>query len=125
MCVDYTDMNESYPKYYYTFHSIDQLINAALGFHIMSFMNAFLGYNQIWMAEKDKEKIAFITDRGTYCYKVMSFRLKNASVTYQRIVNEVFKTQLDRNKAYVDNMMVKSMSMAQHITDLQKTFTTI
>ena len=78
------------------------------------------------MAKEDEEKTAFITDRGTYCYKVMSFGLKNAGATYQRMVNEIFKTQLDRNmEAYVDNMMIKSMSMTQHVTNLQETFTTL
>ncbi|XP_075655180.1 uncharacterized protein LOC142625397 [Castanea sativa] len=36
------------------------------------------------MAEEDQEKTAFITSQGLYCYKVMSFGLKNVCVTYQR-----------------------------------------
>ena len=56
----------------------------------------------------------------------MPFGLKNVGTTYQRMVNKVFKIQLDRNmKAYVDDMMVKSMSMAQHVVDLQETFATL
>ena len=90
--VDYTDLNKAFPKDSYLLLSIDQLVDATSGFHVMSFMDAFSGYNQIQMAEKDKEKTAFITDRGTYCYKVISFGLKNAGATYQRMVNEVFKT---------------------------------
>ncbi|XP_070017206.1 uncharacterized protein [Nicotiana sylvestris] len=33
--------------------------------------------NQIWMDEEDAEKTAFITPWGMYCYKMMSFSLKN------------------------------------------------
>ena len=71
------------------------------------------------MAPEDEEKTSFITDRETYCYKVMSFGLKNAGATYQRMVNKVFANQLDRNmEAYVDDMMVQSMSMVDHLNDL-------
>ena len=43
----------------------------------------------------------------------MPFGLKNARATYQRMVNNFFAKQLDRNiEAYIDDMMAKSMSMA-------------
>ena len=76
------------------------------------------------MAPEDEEKTAFITDQETYCYKVMPFELKNAKATYQRTVNKVFANQIGQNmEAYIDDMMVKSMSMADHVNDLQETFT--
>ena len=78
------------------------------------------------MAPKDEEKIAFIIDRRTYCYKVIPFGLKNARATYQRMVNKVFTNQIGQNMdAYIDDMMVKSMSMADHVNDLRETFTTL
>jgi hypothetical protein len=39
-------------------------------------MNGFSGYNQIKMANEDKEKTTFVTLWGTFCYKVMPFKLK-------------------------------------------------
>ncbi|XP_040988731.1 uncharacterized protein LOC121236339 [Juglans microcarpa x Juglans regia] len=48
-------------------------------------------YNQIRMNKTDEEKMAFITDRGLYCYRVMHFGLKNAGETYQRQVNRMLK----------------------------------
>ena len=78
------------------------------------------------MPFEDEEKTAFITDRGTYCYKVMPFGLKNVGATYQRLVKKVFAEQLGRNmEAYVDDMLVKSKTMLQHIVDLRKTFATL
>ena len=78
------------------------------------------------MAPEDEDKTSFITDRGTYCYKVMPFGLKNAGATYQRMVNKVFAHQIGRNmEAYVNDMMVKSMNMAEHIKDLHETFATL
>ena len=54
-------------------------------------MDAFLGYNQIKIASKNKEDTTFITERGLYCYKMMSFDLKNIDATYQHFVNKIFK----------------------------------
>ena len=79
------------PKDSYPLSSIDQLIDVTSRFHVMSFMDAFSGNNQIRMAKEDEERTAFITNQGTYCYKVMPFGLKNVGATYQRIMNKVFK----------------------------------
>nr|XP_008385685.2 zinc finger MYM-type protein 1-like [Malus domestica] len=50
---------------------------------LLSFFDAYSGYNQIAMHELNKKKTAFVIERGTYCYKVMPFGLKNAETTYQ------------------------------------------
>ena len=90
MCVDYSDLNKACPKDSYPLSNIDQLMDATSGFQLMSFMDAFSDYNQIWMAKEDEEKTSFIIDRGTYCYKIMPFGLKNVGATYQRMVDKVF-----------------------------------
>ena len=38
---------------------IDQLIDSTAGHKLLTFMDAFSGYNQILMAEEDQEKTAF------------------------------------------------------------------
>lgn len=48
----------------------------------ISFMDGFLDYNQIKVAEEDRANIAFTTHWGTYAYNVTPFGLKNAGVTY-------------------------------------------
>ncbi|MBW1279398.1 reverse transcriptase family protein, partial [Escherichia coli] len=89
----------------------------------MSYMDAFSGYNQILMASEDREKTAFITDRGIYCYKVMPFGLKNAGATYQRLVNKMFKDQLGKTmEVYIDDMLVKSLEEKDHISHLEECF---
>nr|KYP54587.1 Retrovirus-related Pol polyprotein from transposon 17.6 [Cajanus cajan] len=71
----------------------------------------------------DEEKTSFITEVANFCYKVMSFGLKNAEVTYQRLMDKVFEKQMGRNiEIYVDDMVVKSNSMTEHITDLGEIF---
>ena len=77
------------------------------------------------MAEEDQEKIAFITNQGIYCYRVMPFGLKNSGATYQRLINQMFSKQIRRNmEVYVDDMLVKSKEEEDHLDDLRETFNT-
>ena len=92
---------------------------------LLSFMDVFSGYNQIWMDEANREKTSFITSQGLFCYKVMPFGLKNAGATYQRLVNHMFHSQIGWNvEVYVDDMLVKSLDEEKHLHDLQETFDT-
>ena len=68
---------------------IDQLVDSIVGHKLLTFMDAFSRYNQIKMAEGDQKKTAIIMSQGLYCYKLMSFELKNARATYQRLVNKM------------------------------------
>ena len=61
------------------------------------------------MAPKDMEKTTFITLWGTFCYKVMSFGLKNAGATYQWAMVELFHDMMHKEiEVYVDDMIAKS-----------------
>ena len=87
MCVDFTDLNRTCPKDSYPLPRIDTLVDSTTRHKILSFMDAFSGYNQINMNEDDQERTSFVTSQGIFCYKMMSFRLKNAGATYQRLMN--------------------------------------
>ncbi|KAM2040086.1 hypothetical protein ACFX16_034064 [Malus domestica] len=124
MCVDYTDLNKGCPKDSFPLPLIDRLIDSTAGCQLLSFMDAYSGYNQILMNPPDQEHTAFTTDRGLYCYKVMPFSLKNAGATYQRLVNSMFAEQIGKSlEVYVNDMLVKSKHADQHITNLSETFT--
>jgi len=126
MCVDFTDLNKACPKDSYPLPSIDALVDSASGCKLLSFFDAFSGYNQIKMHPTDEEKTAFMTERSWYCYKVMPFGLKNAGATYQRLMGKVLAPVLGRNvQAYVDDMVVTSLEKSKHVTDLEELFVTI
>ena len=77
ICIDYTDLNKACPKDSFPLPSIDQLVDATAGQELLIFMDAHSGYNQICMFLKDEDETASTTDHRLYCYKVMSFDLKN------------------------------------------------
>ena len=119
MCVDFTDLNRACPKDNYPLPRIDTLVDSTARHELLSFMDAFLGYNQIKMKEEDQEKTSFLTSQGLLCYKVMPFGLKNAGATDQRLMNKMFARQLGRNvQVYVDDMLVKSVRENDHLSDL-------
>ena len=97
MCIDFTDLNSACPKDSFPLPRINQLIDSTVEHKLLTFMDAFFRYNQIHMAKEDQEKTAFITSQGLYCYRVMSFGLKNVGTTYQRLVNQIFSKQIGRN----------------------------
>ena len=89
----------------------------------MSFLDVFQGYRQIPLALDDQEKTAFVTPVGNYHYKVMPFGLKNAGSTYQRMMTRMFKSQLGKNiEIYIDDMVVKSKVVLEHLADLETIF---
>ena len=67
ICVDFTDLNRACPKDSYPFPRIDILVDSTVRHQLLSFMDAFLGYNQIKMEEADQEKTSFVTSQGFFC----------------------------------------------------------
>ncbi|GAA0140561.1 hypothetical protein LIER_01881 [Lithospermum erythrorhizon] len=62
------------------------------------------------------------TENGLYYWIVMPFGLKNAGVTYQRMLNSIFSDQIGRNiEIYVDDMLVKSKKHTEHLENLEET----
>ena len=75
------------------------------------------------MDEKHAEKTAFTTPWGTYCYRVMSFGLKNAGATYMRAMTTIFHDMMHKEvEVYVDDVIIKSRTQIDHVRDLRKFF---
>ena len=123
VCVDFRDLNKASPKDDFPLPHMDLLVDSTAGHPMLSFMDGFSGYNQILMASEHMEKTAFITEWGTYCYRVMPFGLKNAGATYQRAATTLFHDMMHRDvEVYVDDMIVKSRNRADHLAALQRFF---
>jgi hypothetical protein len=123
MCIDFTDLNKACPKDEFPLPRIDSLVDAATSSELMSLLDCYSGYHQIWMKKEDEPKTSFITPSGTYCYLRMPEGLKNAGGSFNRMTAKVLHSQIGRNVlTYVDDIIVKSTKQENHITDLQETF---
>ena len=117
LCIDFTDINRACSKDSFPLPRIDLIVEATAGHELLSFMDAFLGYNHISMDLSDQEKTSFFAGQGTYCYRVMPFGIKNAEANYQRLVNRMFQKQIGTfMEVYIDDMLVKSTKAELHIT---------
>jgi hypothetical protein len=126
MCGDYTDLNKHCPKDHFGLPRIDQVVDSTAGCVLLCFLDCYLGYRQITLKEEDQTKTTFITLFGTYAYKTMSFRLKNASATYQRAIQICFADQLHWNvEAYMDDVVIKTRNPEDLIADLEETFNSL
>ena len=76
-----------------------------------SLMDGFSGYNQIKIAPKDQENVAFTCAWGIFYWNMVPFGLKNVGATYQRVVTTIFHDMMHKT-------MVKSAKHNTHLQDL-------
>jgi hypothetical protein len=123
MCIDFIDLNKACPKDEFSLPIIDSLVDVAATSELMSLLDCYSGYHQIWMKKEDEPRTSFITPSGTYCYLRMPEGLKNAEGSFSRMTVKVLHSQIGRNVlTYVDDIIVKSTKQENHVADLQETF---
>ena len=123
--MDFRNLNKACPKGEFSLPNIDLLVYSAAGSSMFSFMDGYNGYNQIRMATKDAEKIAFRIPIGNFYYTVMPFGLKNAGATYQQTMTVIFYNKMHKEmEDYVDDIMVKSKTRTGHLQVLEQVFKT-
>ena len=105
MCVDFMSLNKACPKDDFPLPRISILIDSAAGCKLLSLLDYFSGYHQIWLNQEDEEKTSFITPFGTYCFRRMAEALCNVGSTFARMISKVFKED-KAISAYVDDIVV-------------------
>jgi hypothetical protein len=124
MCIDFTSLNKACPKDNFPLPRINKIVDSAAGCEVMSLLDCFSGYHQIYMKEEDKASTSFITPFDTYCFVQMPEGLKNVGSTFSRLTKKVLENQVVRNIfTYVDDIVVASKSKEDHLTNLAETFT--
>ncbi|XP_075636909.1 uncharacterized protein LOC142609179 [Castanea sativa] len=114
----------------YPLPRIDQLVDSTTGHKLLSFMDAFLGYNLIKMDGADQEKTAFITSQGLFCYKVKSLDEGNHIDDLQETFDTLqpynmklnpskcaFEVSLGKFLRYLPRSAIKAQALADFITE--------
>ena len=65
LCIDFTYINRACPKDSFYLPQIDLMVDAIADHELLSFMDAFSGYNQISMDPTDQDKTSFVTGHVT------------------------------------------------------------
>jgi len=82
LCVDFRNLNKCSKKDNYPLPKMDHLLQRVLGDSVMSFLDGFFGYNQVFVHLDDQEKTSFTTPWGTFMYAKMPFGLMNVWATF-------------------------------------------
>jgi hypothetical protein len=123
MCIDFTDLNKACLKDEFPFPRIDSLMDAAATLELISLLDCYSSYHQIWMKKEDEPKTSFITPSGTYFYLWMPEGLKIVGGSFSKMTAKVLCSQIGRNVlTYVDDIIIKSTKKENHTADLQETF---
>jgi len=81
------------------------------------------GFHQIEMDQNSINKTAFSTNYGHYEYTRMPFGLKKAPSTFQRCINNVLRELINKHcLVYLDDIIVFSTSLDEHLTSLKVLF---
>eukprot|EP00253_Pinus_taeda_P036430 PITA_36430 len=123
ICIDFRNLNKASLKDNFPLPTMEQILQSVAGSELISFLDGFLGYNQILVHPDDRLKTTFRTKWGTYAYQIMPFRLINAGGTFQRAMDIAFKGLINRTVViYLDDINVFSKERSNHLHDLNQIF---
>lgn len=77
------NLNLASHKDNYSLPSLDEVLQIVNDSKMMSFLDGYLGYNQVMIDEEDRLKMTFMTKWGNFSYRRMPFGLINAGPTFQ------------------------------------------
>ena len=124
VCGDYRRLNAATPDDKYPVRTLQDFTAELHGKTIFSKVDLLKGYHQIPVREQDIKKTAVVTPFGLFIFTRTPFGLKNAGQDFQRLMDEILGDVL-RVFVYIDDILVASESVDQHLGDLRHTFETL
>ena len=124
VCGDYRRLNGMTTDDTYPVRSLTDFTSELHGKRFFSKIDLLKGYHQIPVADEDIGKTAVITPFGLFVFPCTPFGLKNAGQDFQRLMDEILG-DVPRVFVYIDDILVASESLEQHLQDLDLVFKTL
>jgi len=123
LCVDYRKLNSLTTKDKFPLPKIDTCLDMLNGCEFFSTCDLHWGYWQTEMDERDRDKTAFVTRKGQWRFKVLSFGLANAPSQFARIMELVMSgLTYDVCLVYLDDILIFSKTFDEHLDCLATVF---
>ena len=118
MVTDLRKVNSQTKADTYPIPRLDDCIDKVGQAQFVTKFDLLKGYWSVPLSDKAKEITAFVTSEGLYKYKVMPFGCKNASATYQRLLDQV-TNGLINTEVYIDDVIIYSKSWEEHLDQIE------
>ncbi|KAK3505660.1 hypothetical protein QTP70_004557, partial [Hemibagrus guttatus] len=123
-CFDYRGLNAITVRYPYPLPLVPTALEQLRGARVFTKLDLRSAYNLVRIHKGDEWKTTFHMTRGHYEYCVMPFGLTNAPAVFQALINEVFRDLLGKGViAYIDDILVYSTSMEEHVRQVREVLT--
>ena len=123
LCIDYRKLNSITIDDKQPLPKIQYAINKLRGSKFFTTLDVAAGYWHVSIDPRDIDKTAFVTHNGHYEWLVMPFGLKTAVATFQRLIQKSLGDLLNNGCLnYLDDIIVYSETLEDHITLLSKVF---
>jgi len=123
LCVDYRKLNCLTVKDKFPLPKIDTCLDTLNGCEFFSTCDLRWGYWQTEIDERDRDKTAFVTRKGQWRFKVLSFGLANAPSQFARIMELVMSgLTYDVCLVYLDDILVFLKTFDEHLVRLATVF---
>ncbi|XP_034567353.1 uncharacterized protein LOC117832370 [Notolabrus celidotus] len=120
-CTDYRKVNAVTKPDAFPLPRIEDCVDQVGSAKFVSKFDLLKGYWQVPLSPRAKEISAFITPSGLFSYEVMSFGLRNAPATFQRLMNMVV-VGLEGCAVYLDDVVVYSHTWDEHLARIKALF---
>ena len=106
-CQDYRYLNDWTIKNAYPLPLISEIMDKLKGAKYFSKFDVQWGYNNVQIQSGDEWKAAFKTNQGLYEPTVMFFGMCNSPATFQAMMDEIFKKEIEDDLiiVYMDNVL--------------------
>lgn len=118
LCGDYRQLNSITEPDKYAPPLIQDLFPLLHGKTIFSKLDLDKAYHQVPMYPDDIHKTAIATPFGLFEYLVMPFGLRNATQTFQRFMDSIFRG-LDFVFVYIDDILIMSKDEESHVAHIR------